>query len=140
MDLICCFCNAKHFQSELTQNDSTSCISCGHKGKVFLLLLPKNIFFNNMFNQLNSNNSLEKRKSKKFFVNIRAFNSANAKVSSEAKIDTNSMQGAYHYNIHDVFYYHVGTLVTEYGRSSSYIQLYLYDDTAVNLRLSENTN
>lgn len=136
MELICRFCQAKHFNSEVTQRDMNAFTVCCHKGKVSLLPLTENDFFNDLFNGLSSNDSNVKRRSKNFFENIRSFNSAFAMVSSEAKIDNAVMQGVYHFKIHDVFYHRAGALTSEYGRPPCYAQLYFYDvDTAVNHRL-----
>lgn len=136
MNLICQFCQAKHFMSEITQNNRTAFTLCCHKGKVRVPSLTENTFFNALFNGLNSNVPLVKRKSINFFDCIRFFNSAFAMVSSEYKPDLNYMRGIYHFKIHDVFYHRAGALTSEYGRTPSYAQLYFYDvDTAMNHRM-----
>ena len=49
MDLECRFCNAKHFESEVTLGDRTAFTSCCHKGKAILPPLSQNEYFKSYF-------------------------------------------------------------------------------------------
>ena len=141
MHLQCRFCNAKHFESEVTLGERTAFTSCCHKGKAILPALSQNEYFKSLYDGLTSNEPSIKRKSKNYFENIRKYNSSFAMVSSEAKISDTVTRGVYHFKIHDVFYHRSGPMTAGYGRSPCYAQLYFYDvDTAVNYRLREHYN
>lgn len=141
MDLICRFCDAKHFASEVTANDYDEFTMCCHKGKVFLLPFPQNQFFNRLYEGLKSNNLRVKNKSKNYFDNIRNYNSAFAMVSSEANISDVVSHGVYHFKIHNVFYHRNGPLTAAAGRDPMYAQLYFYDvDIANEFRMRQRSN
>jgi hypothetical protein len=141
MDLQCRFCNAKHFESEVTLGERTAFTSCCHKGKAILPALSQNEYFKSLYDGLTSNEPSIKRKSKNYFENIRKYNSSFAMISSEAKISDTVTKGVYHFKIHDVFNHRSDPMTAGYGRSPCYAQLYFYDvDTAVNCRLREHFN
>lgn len=85
MHLQCRFCNAKHFESEVTLGDRTAFTSCCHKSKAILPALSQNDFFKSLYDGLISNEPLIKSRSKNYFENIRKYNSSFAMVSSEVK-------------------------------------------------------
>lgn len=58
MNLICQSCDAKHFSSEITAGDRNNFTQCCHIGKVSLPPLSQNIFFNTLYHNLSSNNSV----------------------------------------------------------------------------------
>lgn len=143
MDLQCIHCNAYHFSSEITSGHRNSFSLCCHKGKAVLPPFRQNQFFNSLFEGLQSDDVLIKRRSRNYFENIRSFNSTFAMVSSEAKIDDTVAQGVYHFKIHDVFYHRSGPLThAAYARARPcYAQLYFYDvDTANAFRSREASN
>lgn len=141
LELICRFCNAKSFNSEITQGDRNAFSLCCHKGKVNIALPSRNQFFEELYNGLNSNDRIVKKRSKNYFDNIRSYNSSFAMVSSEAKILDTILNGIYHFKIHDTFYHRIGPLLSQSGRSPCYAQLYFYDvDTANQYRMRERYN
>lgn len=140
-NLECRYCRAKHLESEVTLRDRNSFTLCCHKGKVSASELQQNNFFNDLYNDLKSSNTVLKKRAKNYFENIRSYNSSFAMVSSEAKIADSLLGGVYHFKIHDVIYHRSGPLSVMYGRQPVYAQLYFYDvDTAVNYRMREQSN
>lgn len=141
MNFVCRFCSALHFESEITANDRDRFTSCCHKGKVDLLPLAQNDFFQALFDGLTSTDQSIKRRSQNYFDNIRQYNAAFAMVSSEAKIADTVLRGVYHFKIHDNFYHRVAPLTPTNDSLPSYAQLYFYDvDTAVNYRMQVRSN
>lgn len=126
LSLRCMYCRALNFQSEITQRSNEAFTLCCHKGKVNLPPISQNIFIENMIKNIDNDDPQIKRRSKNYMTNIRAFNSAFAMVSAEAKLSNVALNGIYHFKIHDIFYHRAGSLIPENGNEPTYAQLYAH--------------
>lgn len=131
MDKICIYCNARHFEMEITGGDENKFTLCCHKGKVQLDPLSQNLFFNSFYDNLSSSNPSVRGQAKNYFEQIRKYNAAFAMISSECKFDSRVMHGVYHFKIHDTFYHRAFPMAAQ-GDSPSYAQLYFYDTDIAN--------
>lgn len=64
LSLSCSFCNALHFNSEITSRNTTAFSSCCHKGKVHLLPYVSSTVLQTLFEGVSSNNSAQKKNQK----------------------------------------------------------------------------
>ena len=129
MEKMCSFCNAKHFNDELTTN-------CCYKGSVFL---PTIRLHPSIANYMNGSDL----HCKNFMDNIRSYNSAMAFASMGAQIDHTvaTHSGPFCYRIHGQIYHSTSALHSKQGESPKYAQLYILDSAqALHERMNNPAN
>ncbi|XP_035713810.1 uncharacterized protein LOC118438127 [Folsomia candida] len=132
MNVLCEFCNAKHFANE-RPTDKKFTVCC-NKGKVKIPTFATHEYIKRLLIGQDPD-------SKNFMENIRSYNNAFAFASVGAQIKAPPGYGPYCYRIHGQIYHRTGTLHPDDGEPRKYAQLYILDpDEANRRRLNEPSN
>ncbi|XP_021967368.1 uncharacterized protein LOC110862486 [Folsomia candida] len=132
MNVLCEFCNAKHFARE-RPTDKKFTVCC-NKGKVKIQNFATYEYIKRLLTGKDPD-------SKHFMEHIRSYNNAFAFASVGAQIKAPPGYGPYCYRIHGQIYHRAGTLHPEEGEPRKYAQLYILDpDEATSQRLNEPSN
>lgn len=131
MNVLCKFCKAKHFTSEMTKRNNFN--NCCHNGKV---ILPEDKKYPDEIKNLILENSSENTK---FLKNIRIYNNMLAFASFGAKFDYLKTRGPRVFRICGQVYHNIYSLHPNENESRKYGQLYILDNkVANNIRLQNN--